>query len=215
MEVHYEEAGWVRYDPTPPDLRARAIPELSLAEQMRELASAIELWWFQRVVGFDRSDQIDAVKRAWLAWKGQDSRSERRRPGQGNALDLDEQAPWREALLLGLSLAALCGLAFWLLRARRPAAGLPREYDRALRLLARHGFERAPNVTARDFARSLHGDLPGPCLDAFHSLTEDYLRGRFGHGSKRPGGAALAQLRDGLRSRRARPRGSAGPRRAA
>src|SRR4030095_9458178 len=76
VEIHYERAGWVRYDPTPADLRARAEPPLSLRDRIVDLASAIELWWFQRVVGFDRSDQIDALKRAWLAWHGRRSEAD-------------------------------------------------------------------------------------------------------------------------------------------
>jgi hypothetical protein len=59
----------VRYDPTPPDLRARPELALSFSGQLRQLGSALELWWYQSVLGFDRSDQIHAAKRAWLAWQ--------------------------------------------------------------------------------------------------------------------------------------------------
>ena len=34
VEIHYEEAGWVRYDPTPPDLRLRTAGALSLRERL-------------------------------------------------------------------------------------------------------------------------------------------------------------------------------------
>jgi hypothetical protein len=215
VEVHYEEAGWVRYDPTPPDLRARAEPALSLSEQMRELASAVELWWFQRVVGFDRSDQIDALKRAWLGWKGDEGRARSERQRQGNALELDERGPWREALLLSLCALSLMGLGGYLLRKRQRGPGLPEHYASALRILARHGFERPPSTTARDFAESLGADLPAPCVRAFESLTEDYLASRFGTAAERDGSEALAQLRDGLRSRPRSAPGSASLRRAA
>ena len=56
--MHYEKSGWVRYDATPPDLRRRAEPLLSITGRLAQLASALEYWWFQRIVGFDRSDQI-------------------------------------------------------------------------------------------------------------------------------------------------------------
>jgi transglutaminase-like putative cysteine protease len=215
VEVHYEEAGWVRYDPTPPDLRARAEPAMSLSEQMRELASAVELWWFQRVVGFDRSDQIDALKKAWFAWRGDEGRARTERRRQGNALELDGRDPWREAFLLSLCGLLLLGLGAYLLRARQRGPGLPEHYAGALRLLARHGFERGPSTTARDFAKSLGSDLPAPCVRAFAGLTEDYLAHRFGAAAPGDGSEALAQLRDGLRSMPRAARGSAGFRRAA
>ena len=79
VEVHYERAGWVRYDPTPADLRMGAEPPLSLSASLRELGSALELWWFQRVVGFDRADQIKALRSAWLAWRGRGQRGEAQR----------------------------------------------------------------------------------------------------------------------------------------
>ena len=83
VEMHYARAGWVRYDPTPPDLRARPELALSLAVQLRQLGSALELWWYQSVLGFDRSDQIHAAKSAWLAW--QSAKGARREAGGGGA----------------------------------------------------------------------------------------------------------------------------------
>ncbi len=216
VEVHYAEAGWVRYDPTPPDLRARAEPAAGLSEQMRELASALELWWFQRVVGFDRSDQIEAMKKAWLAWKGDEGRTHSERPRLGSArLEIDARTPWREGLLLALCGLTLLGVGAYLLRARARALRLPLHYSKALRLLARHGFERSPSTTARDFAASLDSVLPAPCSGAFARLTEDYLANRFGAAVERDGSGALAQLQEGLGSAPRSPRGSASPRQAA
>jgi transglutaminase-like putative cysteine protease len=37
-EVHYERAGWVRYDATPPDLRQQAEGALAFGERVRQLA---------------------------------------------------------------------------------------------------------------------------------------------------------------------------------
>jgi len=210
VEVHYENAGWVRYDPTPPDLRARAQPVLSLSERMRELASAMELWWFQRVVGFDRSDQMGALKKAWLAWKGDRGHApaERRERGEARGLDFDESAPWREALLVGFCGLGLVSIGSFLFRRRRTEPQLPAAYAKALRLLARHGFERTPTMTARDFADSLTPALPTACVAPFQNLTEDYLRSRFGQGAP-PDAGALEQLRDELSSLPRSPRPSA------
>ena len=199
VEVFYENAGWVAYDPTPPDLRARPIAAATLAERMRQLASAAELWWFQSVVGFDRSDQIHALKRAWLAWRGARqgprTRTEVRTPKGAPSL-----APSLPLLIPWLALCA--GAVAWLSwrRGRGPGASLPRSYTRALRLLRHRGLHRSAESTARDFARSVRAAQPAEVAAAFDTITEDYLAQRFG--SRAPGRAAaiaLERLRSELR----------------
>jgi len=203
VEVRYARAGWVRYDPTPADLRARPPAPPSASERLRQLASAVELWWFQRVVGFDRSDQIHALKRAWLAWRGAfGSDSPRRRhPGQRVAAAdwgafLHRAGPWSALLLLA-------GLGLVRRRRRgRAAARLPAGYARALRLLARRGLVRAPATTAREFARTVRAQQPVMVAQAFDALTEDYLAERFGRRAPPAGARHLAVLERGLEPRR-------------
>jgi protein-glutamine gamma-glutamyltransferase len=199
VEIHYERAGWVRYDPTPADLRARAEPMLSFSDRIADVASALELWWFQRVVGFDRSDQIAVLKRAWLAWHGRKSES-----------DPPHAAPafaWRAALdrrdwVIGIGAgAALCaaGAALWQRRRGRAGEAHP-SYARALRLLARRGLVRADGATARSFAREVGAALPLGAGAAFAELTEAYLCERFG-ARDRQGAAALERFESALRAR--------------
>ncbi|MBW2401907.1 MAG: DUF3488 domain-containing protein, partial [Deltaproteobacteria bacterium] len=137
-EVHYDRAGWVRYDATPPDLRVRALAPLSLDQRFREFASAMELWWFRRVVGFDRSDQIHAMKRAWMGWAGS------RRPEAGMAHGDEPElwkrlgsTPWREGTVLVLCFAGAIAAVWWL-RPKTHRKGLPIAYSDGLELLARH-----------------------------------------------------------------------------
>jgi hypothetical protein len=204
VEIHYERAGWVRYDPTPADLRTRAEAPLSLAGRIADLGSALELWWFQRVVGFDRADQIDALKRAWLAWHGRDSEHA---PAPRHAATGDSTRIWRAVLesragraAIGASLAAAAAAAALLRRRRaRHDPGLHPCYARALRLLARRGLVRAPAATARAFTGEVAAALPAAVSAAFAQLTETYLRERFG-AEPCDGARALARFEEALRS---------------
>ncbi|MFQ5417561.1 MAG: DUF3488 and DUF4129 domain-containing transglutaminase family protein [Myxococcota bacterium] len=197
-EIHYERAGWVRYDATPAVLRFRAEAPISLNERVRELASAMEIWWFQRVVGFDRSDQIRAVKGAWLAWKAQ--QPSEREIASGSVFSQWQglvAGPSREIALLLLAFAAALVLLRRRPRAHRP--GVPRAYSEALRLLERRGLKRDPATTARQFAATVAGSFPtaGPI---FEELTESYLGERFGGRRDPRGPKSASELRRQLRA---------------
>jgi hypothetical protein len=201
VEVHFEDAGWVRFDPTPADLRSRDEPVLSMAERMRELGSALELWWFQRVVGFDRSDQIGALKAAWLAWKGQSSEAGRARTRRQDAPAVPHARLPRGAIpwTLLASAAGVVVLAMvW--QRRKQGDALPRAYGDALRTLARHGHVRTPSDTARGFALEVAPQLPAPAGTALHELTDAYLAARFGGRPEVDGRVALNRLRDAMRA---------------
>ena len=204
VEVHYARAGWVRYDPTPPDLRLRGEAGLSLGERLYELQGALELWWFQHVVEFDRVDQLKAMQSAWRAWRAL------REPGRPSTAPGDDAeagrllARYRGPVLGLLGVAGLGVVAVFAWRrgahARRDRVGVPPAYSTALRLLARRGLVRAPETTARDFARHAGATLPRPAAEAFEALTVCYLAVRFG--SAKPTGAGafeLRALRDSLR----------------
>ena len=205
VEVHYAEAGWVDYDPTPPDLRARPAVRFSFSEQMRQLASALELWWFQRVVGFDRSDQIRALKRAWLAWRA----AREKQAERGAASPHDSSLPRSTRPDLGTALQpllpwlALTGFALARHAWRRRRSGDPTQPPaanaKALRLLARRGLRRGPATTAREFAARVGTQQPGAVAAAFDTLTEAYLAERFGGRAPGPSAAALDTLRARLR----------------
>jgi transglutaminase-like putative cysteine protease len=203
VEVHYEQAGWVRYDPTPADARLRAAQAHWLT-QLRHVGSALEHWWYQHVVEFDRSDQMGALRDGWLAWRRW--RGKQRTEAAGDAavgerrpLDARRLAP----LGLGLVVVAAAGFA-WSRRGPlwRGGARLPAGYGEALRLLARHrGLTRGPATAARDFARETARQVPPAAAAAFWTLTEDYLAERFGRRRAGEPRAALRILRDTLRRR--------------
>ena len=198
VEVHFERTGWVRFDPTPPDLR-RTEAATGLGARMGELASAVELWWFQRVVDFDRTDQAHALRGAWLSWRRW------RKPQASTAASAPEQrrtTPLVDARAVGTALALIGALVVANhLRRRRRSRGptVLREYAAALRLLARRGLIRDTATPARAFARRVSRELP-QAADAFARLTETYLAARFGGREARAADEELRLLRDSLRA---------------
>ncbi len=182
VEIHFEQAGWVRFDPTPPALRLRTEAGLSLWGRLAQLGSALELWWFQSVVDFDSADQIGALRGLWQAWKGSSDTSDRGSTGE-------RKAPWDTPFWgtafpdRALALLVFLTAAGFVYRRRRlgpSAAMLPLAYQRALRLLAKRGWRRDATTSARDFAMHLAQPLSREAAGAFERITENYLAERFG-----------------------------------
>jgi transglutaminase-like putative cysteine protease len=200
VEVPFENAGFVRYDPTPPDLRLASAEALREGAGLSELASAVELWWFRNVVDFDRGHQARAVRSAWLAWHRW-----RKKPGRAEpepeedswALILPTAPLWGLLIVLGFGAAAAADLRR---RRRRRRPALPPDYGRALRLLARRGHVRGESEAARDFACRVGQRLPAEGGRAFEQLTEAYLAERFGGAARHRQLSAWRTLRHHLRS---------------
>jgi transglutaminase-like putative cysteine protease len=200
VEVPYAEAGFVRYDPTPPDLRLASADAYRESAGLSELASALELWWFRNVVDFDRGHQARAVRSAWLAWhrwRKKDTKAETEAGEDEWALVLPTAPLWGLLVVVAFAAAAAADLRR---RRRRTRARLPPDYARALRLLARRGWVRGESESARDFARRLGGRIPAEGVQAFERLTESYLAERFGGADRQRAPAAWRTLRAQLRS---------------
>ena len=203
VEVPFERAGWVRFDPTPPDLRLRAAG-VGWLERARDLAGAAEHWWYQHVVEFDRSTQLRALRSTWLAWQHWRQRGQEPSAApaarEPEAHDVALQRFVRPALGAAALGVAIAGLWRRRRRARRRGA-LPAAYADALGLLERErGLVRAPTVAAREFARAAARAMPPAAAAAFWSLTEAYLAERFGGRRVPTARRALRALRDSLRA---------------
>ncbi len=195
VELHFDGIGWVRFDPTPADLRLAGAAALRGERWWAALESAAELWWF-RIVDFDRSSQGRALRKAWIAWH----RWRSERTAQAEAREAapdprDETWPWRpgrEAWIGGFA-ALLAGLALWRQLRTRRSDPTPVYYRTALRRLAAHGLERGPSTTARAFADEVADRLDAGAGRAFGVITEAYLRERFA-------GVPAPDLREALRA---------------
>jgi transglutaminase-like putative cysteine protease len=184
VEVHYESAGWVRYDPTPPNLRIREDIPPNLANQIAAFGSMMELWWYQRVVDFDTSDQVEMIRTGWLAWR---SLRESTSTSTSNSIEVGRDRSGNLELNVGFEFVFIVGsigaLVFALYRIRRPGKKritLPRSYAQALALLRRRGLPRTRATTARDYAKQVQDRVPAEAARAFSAITESYLAERFG-----------------------------------
>jgi protein-glutamine gamma-glutamyltransferase len=203
VEVHYADAGWVRYDPTPPDLRLAGANALSARDRFAALQSAIEFWWFRNVIDFDRSRQAAALRGLWQTWQ-QWRHPRGESPGEPDA-PTSRSAPSIPFPPLAW-LAVPAAVAFAVFAWRRNRAGrrgdrVPGYYVKALGLVARRGARRTEGDTARGFAERAAERLAAAPAAAFAEVTELYLAERFGgRAAAEAGAAALARLRDSLRA---------------
>lgn len=207
VEVHYEDAGWVRYDPTPPNLRTREDIPASLLSRITDAAGALELWWYQRVVDFDTSDQVQMVRSTWFAWKSfRDASSTTSTSFKLKGEHFEVSARVDVILVIGL----LGALFFALSRVRRPSSArrskIPESYASALAMLRRRGLRRGPATTARDYAKQVELRVPSAAARAFGEITEAYLAVRFGgSGNSSDNNVPLITLRRELPRKLANP----------
>lgn len=198
VEVYFAPFGWYEFDPTPPDpQRARH----AFARTLANLVDAIDLWWWEEVVNYDRWKQyllIDSLRtkiayyqhrlKTLLADAYRKSRS-----GVEHAQVPNWIHTWGRQILGLLALLAVAaylvlrrqaGLRRRLARVLRRLVAHPDEieqivsfYAEALDLLRSQGLKRDRAQTPLEFAHSLGGR---PAAIPFETLTLLYNRVRFG-----------------------------------
>jgi transglutaminase-like putative cysteine protease len=184
VEVYFPESQtWVTFDPTPEAGKEEPV-STGLAAQMGKYAEALELIWFQYVVGYDKQEQRSLATsvsasvnhyRGWLEYLVAAVRKTAVLHGQS-------------LVLIGFSVAALLLILLTAMRVRRfgwrwafsfHKHHAEREtsavmfYQRLISLLEQRGMQRNPDLTPLEFASGL--DLQ-PAL----AITRAYNRVRFG-----------------------------------
>jgi transglutaminase-like putative cysteine protease len=203
VEVYFPETNsWVTFDPTPPAGRTEPV-RTGFAAQLHKFAEALELVWFQYVVGYDKQEQRS------LATSIQHWLSDLARFISDVVWVVRNVFPTKVfsllVLVLGLMLVAVS--LFLLIRIRRfgfrgalrfaASARAPEQsaiafYERLTAILAERGWRRESNLTPLEFARSVG-------LREAVAVTSMYNRVRFGrqHLSKAEAGE-LERLLEGL-----------------
>jgi len=182
VEVYFPETNsWVTFDPTPPAGRTARV-RTGLAAQLSKYTEALELMWFQYVVGYDKQEQHS------LATSLRKELSDLRR----SSLSLFDRARSalpgviRPILLTVLGLIAIVMMAFALRRVRqlgwrrglkvwRAESESSRVdfYERLVALLEKQGIKREPHQTPWEFASAIG-------INEARAITSAYNRVRYG-----------------------------------
>jgi len=185
VEVYFPETrAWVTFDPTPPAGRTEPV-RTGLTAQLRKYAEALELMWFQYVVGYDKQEQRS------LAMSLHNRLFDLGHLVSENIARVKGMLPanhWA-AGAMGLSILILLGLIFvmarrvrllgWRKALRMQVKRVGSEssavifYERFTSLLAQRGVLRDTALTPLEFAGQIGSQ------EAF-GITRAYNRVRFG-----------------------------------
>ena len=184
VEVYFPESQtWVTFDPTPAAGTAEPV-SAGVAAQLGKYAEALELIWFQYVVGYDKQEQRSLATSV-------SARVNQYRNSLERMVTAMRRTAASEGRTFGLAvfgIALLVLILFALTRVRRfgwrwafdfrkrrarSESSAVEFYERLIRLLERRGVARNPDLTPLEFASSL--DIQ-PAL----AITRAYNRVRFG-----------------------------------
>jgi protein-glutamine gamma-glutamyltransferase len=184
VEVYFPETrSWVTFDPTPPQGRAPKV-RTGLAAQLSKYTEALELMWFQYVVGYDKQEQSSLASRIRRGLFELQRNS-------GNGLDRARSnlGPVLRPLILGVTLLLVLVLLGWVARrvhrmgwgrglrvwqTDTAAESSPVEfYERLVRALEKQGVKRESHQTPLEFASAIQ-------TSEAQLITHAYNRVRYG-----------------------------------
>ena len=201
VEVYFPKTkSWVTFDPTPPAGRTARV-RTGLAGALSKYSEALELMWFQYVVGYDKQEQRS------LATSLRKDLFDLRRSSSSALARAQSLLPViaRPGVFVLIISSGLIVIIFFAGRVRRFGwhrglrvwvTGSDFEssrvdfYERLLAILEKQGVKRQPDQTPREFAAAIA--IP----DAVR-ITDVYNRVRFAGQS--PTREELSELRDALR----------------
>lgn len=178
VEVYFPESNsWVTFDPTP--AAGRTEPQRTgVTALLGKYAEALELVWFQYVVGYDQQEQRSLATALH-------NRLFQYQHGLARVVDIARTKAWGAWLQFSITLAATVTLALlvflafrirrlgWrgLFPGRKQYEGSAVEfYERLTRLLANRGIVRSPDQTPLEFAAAIGQDVPLRVTQAYHRV---------------------------------------------
>lgn len=200
VEVYFPGTrAWVTFDPTPAAGHL-SVSHAGLAARLGQYAEALDMFWMQYVVGYDRLEQRslatklrDGISTYSHAFSAKLSALQSSLRDIGRIFTGDDGAADSTlgiALLITLILTAFAlafaavwlvrrvrrvgwRLAFSLRRVNQTRASVVEFYERMIRALAARGFERAPSETPLEFAAASN-------IPEVMKITRAYNRVRYG-----------------------------------
>ena len=171
VEVHFQESGWVPFDPTPA-AGQRTRDETGLSDLVSDLHATVKRWWDDYLIGIDLQDQVQrlvALRDAFVA---------------GLGLVRDRAGVIFVGLLItGSMLLALFRGARGRMRPAVAGSGVrqrpPGFYRLLLDFLARRGVTRRSHETPAELALRAGEMLPPLAGTRVRQLTDLYYRVRF------------------------------------
>ncbi|MGI8783151.1 MAG: transglutaminase TgpA family protein [Acidobacteriota bacterium] len=219
VEAFFPSLGWIEFDPTPPESE---LFSNTFVKWVLHLTDSLDLFWTDKVVSltfFKQAQIFSSVRRrisgwgdlainsglalrkrwdrTWKAWTSGDT---------GAQWSLESL--WLPALVVPLVLLGILwwrreAIWMWVLRRghsrQRSAALIVYSYQKFLRWASRHGYQKEPGETAREFVARFAGS---PVHPAALEITEVYQRVRFN--DENLSDAAAQRLQEALKGLRAR-----------
>src|SRR6266404_4657435 len=183
VEVYFPETNsWVTFDPTPPAGRTSRV-RTGLAAQLSKFSEALELMWFQYVIGYDKQEQRSLAaswqRRLFDLQRGSSDTLDRARGALPALLQPVLVSIAGFGALLAIVLLARRvrhfgwrrGLKVW--RSGEPESSRVDFYERLIALLERQGIKRESYQTPLEFAAAVG-------LNEARAITSAYNRVRFG-----------------------------------
>jgi transglutaminase-like putative cysteine protease len=180
VEVYFPDTNsWVTFDPTPP--AGRGVPTRSgVTAWLSKYAEALELYWFQYVVGYDRQEQRSLA----TALHNRLFQYQRVISDTFYRLQKAPWASWRQPVFVVLLIALLTLTIILTLRLKRfgwRGLTIARKhidnelpsvefYRRLTRLLAQRGINRSADQTPLEFATQTGLELPVRITHAYHRV---------------------------------------------
>ncbi len=189
VEVYFDGA-WVRFDPSPRQVAARAGSGSSFFAyfNVKKIFDSISFFWDRYILIFSGQDQLDAISTAQekyheLKETVRSKSNKTSRYFDGPFFDFIQKRRIAVTLLTAAALALLLALRHYLhWKKQRSISRTPiLFYQEMLNTLGRFGFIRSPEKTPAEFVRSIAGQLPQEYEQDLMQITQLFYRSRFGN----------------------------------